>query len=142
MKENVFFDYQASTRMPEQKKKLKKFIINMFDREGVDLDRMRFIFCTDEFLHEINKRHLNHDYYTDVITFNYADNGKPVVSESYISIDRVKENAKTFNITFKQEIHRVVFHSVLHLCGYNDKTQRERNIMKELENQYLQLYFS
>lgn len=142
MKEKVFFNYQTSSRLPEQKNELKKFILSMFKEEGISIGEIRFIFCSDEFLYEINKSHLNHDDYTDVITFNYAADGMPVVSESYISIDRVRENSKTFNSSIKQEIHRVVFHSVLHLCGYNDKTQQQRNFMRELENKYLKLYLS
>ena len=94
------------------------------------------IFCSDEYLLEINKKHLNHDYYTDIITFDYCLD-KIVSGDLYISIDRVKENAKAFNETFMNELNRVVIHGVLHLCGYNDKTETDQKIMRNLENKYL-----
>ena len=94
------------------------------------------LFCSDEYLLEINKKHLNHDYYTDIITFDYCVE-KIVSGDLYISIDRVKENAKVFNETFMNELTRVVIHGVLHLCGYNDKTDSDQKIMRNLENKYL-----
>ena len=94
------------------------------------------IFCSDEYLLEINKKHLNHDYYTDIITFDYCVD-KIVSGDLYISIDRVKDNAKAFNETFMNELNRVVIHGVLHLCGYNDKTDSDQKIMRNLENKYL-----
>ena len=94
------------------------------------------LFCLDEYLLEINKKHLNHDYYTDIITFDYCVE-KIVSGDLYISIDRVKENAKVFNETFMNELTRVVIHGVLHLCGYNDKTDSDQKIMRNLENKYL-----
>ena len=94
------------------------------------------IFCSDEYLLEINKKHLNHDYYTDIITFDYCVE-KIVSGDLYISIDRIKENAKTFNESFINELTRVVIHGVLHLCGYNDKTEADQKIMRNLENKYL-----
>ena len=94
------------------------------------------IFCSDEYLLEINKKHLNHDYYTDIITFDYCVD-KIVSGDLYISIDRIKGNATTFNESFINELTRVVIHGVLHLCGYNDKTEADQKIMRNLENKYL-----
>jgi len=94
------------------------------------------IFCSDEYLLEINKKHLNHDYYTDIITFDYCVE-KIVSGDLYISIDRVKENSKTFKQSFTNELTRVVIHGVLHLCGYNDKTEADQKRMRNLENKYL-----
>ena len=82
------------------------------------------MFCSDDYLLEINKKHLNHDYYTDIITFDYSE--KKISGDLLISIDRVKENAKTFSVSFIHELNRVVIHGVLHLCGYNDKTEEEK----------------
>ena len=94
------------------------------------------IFCSDDYLLEINKKHLNHDYYTDIITFDYC--AENIVSgDLYISVDRIKENAKTFEDTFINELTRVVIHGVLHLCGHNDKTEADQKNMRNLENKYL-----
>ena len=94
------------------------------------------IFCSDEYILEINKKHLNHDYYTDIITFDYCVENF-ISGDLYISIDRVKENAKTFNDSLLNELTRVVIHGVLHLCGYSDKTEVDQKNMRNLENKYL-----
>ena len=105
------------------------------------LDALRYIFCSDKYLLEINRQYLNHDYYTDIITFNLSNHPEAVQGEIYISIDRVKDNARQFNASFTQELHRVIFHGALHLCGYKDKTAKEEKLMREKEDQYLALYF-
>ena len=94
------------------------------------------IFCSDDYLLEINKKHLNHDYYTDIITFDYCVENI-VSGDLYISVDRIKENAKTFEDTFINELTRVVIHGLLHLCGHNDKTEADQKNMRNLENKYL-----
>lgn len=112
------------------------FISNILISEKKTEGDIVLIFCSDEYLLEINKKHLNHNYYTDIITFDYCV--KNIVSgDLYISIDRVKENAKTFNDSFINELTRVVIHGVLHLCGYNDKTEADQKNMRNLENKYL-----
>ena len=141
MSARVHFSYQTKSSLPKDKTKLKKFIINMFKKEKTILEQIRFVFCDDEFLHDINKSHLNHDDYTDVITFNYSLQGEAIVAKSYISIDRVRENARLYKITTVNELHRVIFHSVLHLSGYNDKNAAQKSVMRELEEHYLRLYF-
>lgn len=141
MNNRVFFSYQTKSSLPKDKKRLKEFIINMFKKEKTPLEQVRFVLCDDEYLHEINVSHLNHDDYTDVITFNYATGSNPVFSESYISLDRVLENARLFNKTTSNELHRVIFHSVLHLCGYNDKKASQKSLMSAREDHYLRLYF-
>ena len=97
-----------------------------------------FVFCDDNHLHKINKEFLDHDTYTDIITFDYSV-GNEIISEIYVSTDRVEENAKKYKQTFENEIHRVMIHGVLHLCGYNDKLAKERKIMRDKENHYLSL---
>ena len=97
-----------------------------------------FVFCDDNYLHKINLEFLDHDTYTDIITFDYSA-GNEVVSEIYISADRVAENAKKYNQTFENEIHRVMIHGVLHLCGYKDKLAEDKQIMRDKENHYLSL---
>ena len=99
---------------------------------------IKFVFCDDNFLLKINKEFLGHDTYTDIITFDYSI-GNEVISEIYVSTDRVEENAKKYKQTFENEIHRVMIHGVLHLCGYNDKLAEEKQIMRDKENHYLSL---
>ena len=97
-----------------------------------------FVFCDDNYLHKINLEFLDHDTYTDIITFDYSI-GNEVISEIYISVDRVSENAKKYSQTFENEMHRVMIHGVLHLCGYKDKLAEDKQIMRDKENHYLSL---
>lgn len=120
---------------------LKRFIISLFKKEGKLVDSLSYIFCSDHYLLDINKQYLHHDFYTDIITFDLsADNKGPITGEVYISIDRVRDNAQNFNASFKQEIHRVIFHGALHLCGYKDKTAKEEILMRKKEDVYLASY--
>ena len=98
-----------------------------------------FIFCSDNYLQKINREFLKHTYLTDVITFDYSTE-KGLVGDVFISIDRVKENAKTYNVKFKEELTRVMIHGVLHLMGYNDKEEKEKEIMRGLENEFLKTF--
>ena len=97
-----------------------------------------FVFCDDNYLHKINLEFLDHDTYTDIITFDYSI-GNEIISEIYVSVDRVAENAKKYSQTFENEIHRVIIHGVLHLCGYKDKLAEDKQIMRDKENHYLSL---
>ena len=110
------------------------------DDLGYNLGELSIIFCSDEYLIDINKRHLNHDYYTDIITFNYNIE-KNLNGDLFISVDRVKDNASAFNENFNMELFRVIIHGVLHLCGFNDKTTKEQKEMRQKENHYLSLIF-
>lgn len=94
---------------------------------------INYIFCNDEFLLEINRKHLKHDYYTDIITFDYVS-GQTLSGDLYISIDRVKENAETFNVSFKEELDRVMAHGLLHLIGYQDNTEAKRREIRAQED--------
>jgi rRNA maturation RNase YbeY len=121
--------------------RLKNYILNIFIKERKKPGIINLIFCNDEFLLEINKQYLNHHYYTDVITFDLTPNKKdPIVSDIYISVERIKENAKTYESTIIKELHRVIFHGILHLCGYKDKTDREKEVIRQKENDYLDSY--
>jgi len=121
--------------------RLKLFISALFRKEGQPFITMDYIFCSDKALLEMNKTHLQHNYYTDIITFNLAEPGQPVVGEVYISIDRVRDNAQDFDQSFRQELHRVIFHGALHLCGYKDKTPKDIKLMREMEDKYLAAFF-
>ena len=107
-----------------------------------DLDyktgEISIIFCSDDYLLKINKKYLNHDYFTDIITFNYNENNT-IIGDLFISIDRVKENAKELKVDFNNELYRVIIHGVLHLCGYNDKTQDQQKEIRTKEDEYLVL---
>ena len=104
--------------------------------EGRTLGELAFNFCSDDSLSKINKEFLNHDTLTDVITFDYSAL-KEVSGEIFISTDRVRENASEFQQSFEEEIRRVMIHGLLHLCGYNDKTIKEKSLMSDRENFYL-----
>jgi len=93
---------------------------------------LNFIFCSDDFLLEINKQYLEHDEYTDIITFNYNE-GHYISGDVFISVDRVKDNAETYNTSFNEELHRVMAHGVLHLLGYNDKSKTDSSEMRKME---------
>lgn len=117
------------------------FVEHLFNSEGKELVSLNYIFCSDEYLLKINREFLNHDYYTDIITFNLSDQGVSGVSgEVYISTDRVIENAALEKTTKNKELLRVVFHGALHLCGYKDKKKSEITIMREKEEDYLRLF--
>jgi rRNA maturation RNase YbeY len=125
----------------KERNKLKIFIEDLFKMEKKGLESLYYIFCSDEHLLKVNVEFLNHDFYTDVITFEFASAGSDTQGEVYISVDRIKDNAKELGVSFKEELHRVIFHGALHLCGYKDKTKKEETLMREAENKYLQLYF-
>lgn len=108
----------------------------IIDNEGFIEGDVVLVFCSDAYLLELNQKHLNHDYFTDIITFSYQK--KEVVSgDLFISIDRIKENAKNFGCSFDKELERVVYHGVLHLCGYNDKSSEQLRQMRSKEDFYL-----
>jgi rRNA maturation RNase YbeY len=106
--------------------------------ENYNLGDISLIFCSDEYLLDMNRTHLDHDYYTDIITFDYTDN-QIVSGDLFISIDRVRDNASDFNVSFHHELHRVIIHGVLHLCGYKDKSDDEEKLMRTKENNALSL---
>ncbi len=113
------------------------WIKSSIHKEDKNLHSLNFIFCSDAYLHKINLDFLNHDTLTDVITFPYSENEHIIEGDIFISIDRIKENAKTFKATFDQELSRVIIHGVLHLMGYSDKSLIEKEEMTKKENIYL-----
>ena len=135
------FNYLSGTFNFPNRKGLKEFIIKLFKKEGFKTGTINYIFCTDEYLLQINQQYLNHNTYTDIITFPLSEKNEPISSDIFISTDRIKENAKTFNTSFQNELHRVIFHGILHLCGYKDKTKEQSALMRQKEQHYLDLYF-
>ena len=118
--------------------KIQGWLTKIIEQEKQQLSLLNFIFCDDDYLHQINVEYLNHDTLTDIITFPFAE--PPIIEgEIYISIPRVRENAVKFETTFENELHRVLAHGVLHLCGYFDKTDEEAQLMREKEEEALTL---
>jgi len=131
----AFHDEDAGF-LPENEPLLSQWIQNIIAQEQGQLQQINYIFCSDEYLHRINLEYLDHDTYTDIITFPYE--AFPLIhSDIFISVERVRENAKELNTSFDEELHRVIIHGVLHLCGYPDKTAQEAHRMRERENEAL-----
>ena len=124
-----------------ERTRLKQFIILLFKREKAPLAEIQYIFCSDQYLLAINRQFLQHDYYTDIITFDLSEPGQPINAEIYISVDRVRENAREFSSSVKKELHRVLFHGALHLVGYSDKGREAEIRMRKMEEKYLTRYF-
>jgi probable rRNA maturation factor len=120
--------------------RLKQFLASLFKKEGKHLAELQYIFCSDDYLLEINRQYLNHDFYTDIITFDLSEKGHSINAEIYVSVDRVRENAREFGSSLKQELLRVLFHGALHLCGYKDKTSIQVKEMRKMEEKYLDLW--
>ena len=116
---------------------LKSFLLTIFVQEEKFLKSLSYIFCDDQFLLKLNQQYLNHDTLTDILTFTLSNSSLPIVAEIYISIDRVKENADELKVDFAKELHRVMIHGILHLCGYNDHTEEEKMLMRQKEDFYL-----
>ena len=134
--------YQSPLPQLRNKVLLKKFLIKTSKQYKRPIDSLNIIFCDDPYLISINRQFLNHDFYTDIITFDLsADSSEPIQAEMYISIQRVKENANFLNIPFTKELHRVIFHGLLHLLGYRDKLKKDQLTMRSMEDKLLLLYF-
>ena len=141
-KSSIHFYFKDVPPNLTARRKLKDFLIFLFKNEKKNLGELNYIFCTDKFLLKINQDYLKRDYYTDVISFDLSSSSKEIVGEIYISIPRVKENARYFKQRFSNELLRVVFHGALHLCGYEDGTFTQQSQMKKKEENYLHQYFT
>lgn len=134
----IFLDTKVPLR---ERRRLKQFIEKVVKKAKLKLIDLSIIFCNDDYLLNINKIFLQHDYYTDIVTFNLAEDTNIIEGEIYISVDRIRENATINNASLKQELHRVIFHGVLHLCGYKDKSKQEKALMTKAEDKLLDMYF-
>jgi probable rRNA maturation factor len=119
---------------------LKEFILSIFRKEKIELGELNIIFCDDEYLLGLNRQFLQHDFYTDILSFPLSKKNQVLDAEIYISVDRVLENAQTVGSSFKKELHRVIFHGVLHFCGYKDKSTTDIKKMRRTEENYLKAY--
>jgi len=128
----ILFHTETSFKL-SSKKQYKTWITKLALSKGKNVGDIHYFFCDDEYLLDINKKFLQHDDYTDIITFDYSE-GEVISGDIFISIERVKENAETFRVSFQEELLRVLSHGILHLLGYNDKTEKEKKVMREEEN--------
>ena len=122
----------------KHKTAVRKWITEAIIAEGCKLGELTYIFCTDEYLLKINRQYLNHDTYTDIITFDNSELDGVIVGDIFISIERIRENAGKFNVTEAHELHRVLIHGTLHLLGYKDKSSSDKKKMTFKENFYLE----
>lgn len=135
----VRFNHADVKQLSFKKKKfIKEIVVRIFLDEAKKVNKINYIFCSDTYLLEINKKYLTHNFFTDIISFDLSE-GEAVTGEIYISIDRVKENAIIHSASFRKELLRVILHGVLHLCGYKDKKKSEITLMRKKEDYYLQL---
>ena len=132
---SVFF-YKENVSFSTDEEFAIKWVKESVSSLGVALGELSFIFCSDEYLKKINIKYLNHDFFTDVIAFDYSKK-KLLFGDIYISTERVKENAKTYSSSFNEELFRVIIHGVLHLCGFNDKTEKQKTLIRAKENEFL-----
>lgn len=131
-----FFKEGVRIRL-QNRDQLKKWILQLFRENNLDVENINYVFCSDRYLLKMNKNYLDHHYLTDIITFdNSVEKGK-VEADVFISTDRVAANAKKFNVAFRDELHRVLVHGALHLAGYDDKKISGRNKMREAEDYWL-----
>ncbi len=119
---------------------LKSFIEKQLRKEGIAIEALQYVFCSDDYLLNINKQFLNHDYYTDIISFDLSEEKGVLIGDIYISVDRVKENAKTHGNKYLHELLRVIFHGALHFCGYKDKKPADAKLMRSMEDKWLKAY--
>ena len=135
-----FFSEKKTFKISDAQKK-RRLIKTLCQKEKKKLVFINCVFCSDKYLLDINRKYLNHDYYTDVITFDHKDDDENIEGDIYISIDRVEENALKHQTDKSSELTRVIIHGILLLIGYKDKTKKDKEIMTQKENKYLSLYY-
>lgn len=138
----ISFSFIDTKTIPLKKKEIKSWIKNVIEQRGGKLGDISYIFCNDEYILNVNKEYLNHDYYTDIITFDYTEEDMSseklrVSGDLFISLDTVKSNSEELGLDFNQELHRVIIHGVLHLLGLKDKTDKEAKEMRKAEEECL-----
>ena len=133
----ISFNFFGDAPPGFDERKVIDWIVSSVEEEKKSLVYIEIIFCDDDYLLHLNQKYLQHDTLTDIITFNYSEDDQAIQGELYISLQRVKENAETFEQTFLNETHRVIIHGILHLVGYNDSSQHDKEVMTAKENYYL-----
>jgi probable rRNA maturation factor len=135
----INFFYEEIPKFRIDYRSIKIIIIKIIEDYHFKTGEINIIFSNDNYIGEINKKYLNHDFYTDIITFDYCEN-MIIAGDLFISCERVKENSILFSAEFNEEISRVIFHGILHLVGFNDGTEEEKDIINDRENYYINLY--
>jgi rRNA maturation RNase YbeY len=134
----ISFNYELEFQL-ENEEQFSSWISNLILSENKKEGDINYIFCDDEYILEINKQYLDHDYYTDIISFDYSV-GNELHGDIFVSIERVRENAVEFDVTFDEELKRVLAHGVLHYCGYKDKTEEEELLMRSKEDEKIKMF--
>ena len=133
----INYNFETDFNLVNQEK-ITEWVTNTIHKENCKLEEISYIFCDDNYLLNLNINYLDHDTLTDIISFDYSV-GKIISGDIFISIERVKENAENFKVDFKNELHRVIIHGILHYCGYKDKTEDEKKEMRYKEDYYLNI---
>lgn len=133
----VHFFYEDTDFLLNQIDNYKSWLLSIIDHYSIELEGLNYIFCSDDYLLQINKEYLQHDYYTDIITF--VNSESPLQTDIFISIDRIRDNAQSMGIPFLSEIHRVMVHGILHCAGFDDKTDDQKAEMRSLESRFISL---
>lgn len=134
----ISFNYETDFQL-DNEEAFENWISRVIASESKELGEISYIFCDDEYLHKINVAYLNHDDLTDIISFDYSE-GKILQGDIFISIERVKDNAYEFNVSFEEELKRVMIHGVLHYCGYKDKSEADEKIMRSKEDEKVTMF--
>jgi probable rRNA maturation factor len=137
----IQFHYMVPSFYFPRRSSLKTFIYKQLMAEGKEIEAINYIFCDDAYLLQMNQQYLEHDTLTDIITFELSAQRQPLLSDIFISVERVRENASLFHTSFSKELHRVIFHGALHLAGYKDKKHKEQTRMREKENEWMSRYY-
>lgn len=133
----ISFNYETDFKLPNEDV-LSKWISSIITLHNCKEDEISYVFCDDDYLHKLNVQFLNHDTLTDIISFDYSV-GKNLQGDIFISVERVEDNAKDLGLTFKEELHRVIIHGILHYCGFKDKSESDANQMRLKEDEALSL---
>lgn len=140
--DKIHFHFLCRPFFFSHRNQLKHFLGKALKKQAKSVEMINYIFCEDSYLLQFNRQFLQHDTYTDIITFELSTKDQPLLADVYISVERVRENAKLFNSSFKRELHRVIFHGMLHLLGYKDKSNKDSVLMRANEEALLKRYFN
>jgi rRNA maturation RNase YbeY len=135
----IFFNEDINLKF-QGKNIFKAWLKKVAEKEGVKVKNLNYIFCSDNYLHKINMEYLDHDTYTDIITFDNSEDESIIEGDIFISIERVTENSQNLNTVFDDELKRVIVHGLLHLCGYDDHTPEDKAEMRRLESEYISIF--
>ena len=134
----ISFNYETDFEL-ENEAQYEDWISRIIESEGFDEGEINYIFCDDDYLHKINVEYLDHDTLTDIISFDYTV-GNLIQGDIFVSVERVQDNAKDFNVSFEDELKRVMVHGVLHYCGYKDKSESDERLMREKEEEKMKMF--